>query len=59
MIEDRLVTRAEITCPVLTFVGEVDEIAPPASVRPNRLRRPRVQVYEKLLRAGCNGLAFG
>ncbi len=34
VIEDRLVTLADISCPVLTFVGEVDEIAPPGSVRP-------------------------
>ena len=39
VIEDRLVTLADIDCPILSFVGEVDEIAPPASVRADRPRR--------------------
>lgn len=59
VVEDRLVTLADITCPVLTFVGEVDEIAPPASVRPIVFAAPRAQVYEKLLRAGHFGLVVG
>lgn len=59
VIEDRLVTLADITCPVLTFVGEVDEIAPPASVRPIVFAAPRATVYEKPLRAGHFGLVVG
>ncbi|MCW3014878.1 MAG: Polyhydroxyalkanoic acid synthase [Solirubrobacterales bacterium] len=59
VIEDRLVTLADITCPVLTFVGEVDEIAPPASVRPIVFAAPRAEVYEKPLRAGHFGLVVG
>lgn len=59
VIEDRLVTLADITCPVLTFVGEVDEIAPPASVRPIIYAAPRATIYEKPLRAGHFGLVVG
>ncbi len=59
VIEDRLVTLADISCPVLTFVGEVDEIAPPASVRPIVFAAPRADVYEKVLRAGHFGLVVG
>ncbi|UTI63543.1 AMP-binding protein [Paraconexibacter antarcticus] len=59
VIEDRLVTLADITCPVLTFVGEVDEIAPPASVRPIIFAAPRATIYEKSMRAGHFGLVVG
>ena len=39
----RLVTLTDITCPVLAFVGEVDDIGQPAAVRGirGRRRRPR------------------
>ncbi|WP_308207584.1 alpha/beta fold hydrolase [Actinomadura madurae] len=59
VIGDRLVTLADITCPVLTFVGEVDEIAPPPMVRGIRRAAPRAQVYEAALRAGHFGLVVG
>ncbi len=59
LIEDRLVTLADITCPVLTFVGEVDEIAPAAMVRAVRHAAPRAEVYEVALRAGHFGLVVG
>lgn len=59
VIGDRLVTLADITCPVLTFVGEVDEIAPPPMVRGIRRAAPRAQVYEASLRAGHFGLVVG
>lgn len=59
VIEDRLVTLADITCPVLTFVGEVDEIAPPGAVRPIIYAAPRAEIYEKALRAGHFGLVVG
>jgi putative long chain acyl-CoA synthase len=59
VIEGRLVTLADIACPVLTFVGEVDEIAPPASVRSIVFAAPRAAVYEKALRAGHFGLVVG
>ncbi|RFS85129.1 acyl-CoA synthetase [Actinomadura spongiicola] len=59
VIGDRIVTLADITCPVLTFVGEVDEIAPPPTVRGIRRAAPRAQVYEAALHAGHFGLVVG
>ncbi|MBE1534430.1 putative long chain acyl-CoA synthase [Actinomadura algeriensis] len=59
VIGDRLVTLADITCPVLTFVGEVDEIAAPPMVRGIRRAAPRAEVYETSLRAGHFGLVVG
>jgi putative long chain acyl-CoA synthase len=59
VIEDRLVTLADIECPVLTFVGEVDEIAPAAGVRAIRPAAPKAEIYEVSLRAGHFGLVVG
>jgi putative long chain acyl-CoA synthase len=59
VIEDRLVTLADIDCPVLIFVGSVDEIAPPAAVRPIVAAAPRAEVFERELRAGHFGLVVG
>ncbi|MEU4825887.1 AMP-binding protein [Actinomadura sp. NPDC023710] len=59
VIGDRLVTLADITCPVLTFLGEVDEIAAPPMVRGIRRAAPRAEVYEASLRAGHFGLVVG
>ncbi|WP_019633264.1 AMP-binding protein [Actinomadura atramentaria] len=59
VIGDRLVTLADLSCPVLTFVGEVDEIAPPPMVRGIRRAAPRAAVYEASLRAGHFGLVVG
>ena len=59
VIEDRLVTLADIASPVLTFVGEVDEIAPPAMVRAVSRAAPRADIYELSLRAGHFGLVVG
>ncbi|MFC6878549.1 AMP-binding protein [Actinomadura yumaensis] len=59
VIGDRLVTLADIACPVLTFVGEVDEIAPPPMVRGIRRAASRAEVYEASLRAGHFGLVVG
>ena len=41
VIEDRLVTLADMTSPILAFVGEIDEIAPAKSVRAARWAAPR------------------
>ncbi len=59
VIEDRLVTLADMTCPILAFVGESDEIAPARSVRAARWAAPRSDVYEVALRAGHFGLVVG
>ena len=58
-VGDRLVTLADIDSPILTFVGELDEIAPADAVRPIRRAAPRPAVYEVALRAGHFGLVVG
>ena len=59
VIEDRLVTLADIDCPVLAFVGEVDEIAPADGVRAVARAAPNAEVYEVALPAGHFGLVVG
>ncbi|MDG3012128.1 AMP-binding protein [Rhodococcus sp. D2-41] len=59
VIEDRLVSLAEISCPVLSFVGEVDDIGQPPAVRGIVRAAPRADVYEMTLRAGHFGLVVG
>ncbi len=58
-INGQLVTLTDITCPVLAFVGEVDDIGQPASVRGIRRAAPNAEVYEYRLRAGHFGLVVG
>jgi putative long chain acyl-CoA synthase len=59
VIDGTLITLAEITCPILAFVGEIDNIGPPASVRGIQRAAPRAEVSEVLLRAGHFGLVVG
>ncbi|MGZ4312885.1 MAG: AMP-binding protein [Solirubrobacteraceae bacterium] len=59
VVGDRLLTLADIRCPILSVVGTVDEIAPPPGVRAIRLAAPRADVYELALRAGHFGLVVG
>ncbi|MHB8659210.1 MAG: AMP-binding protein [Solirubrobacteraceae bacterium] len=59
VIEDRMLTLADIACPILSVVGTVDEIAPAAGVRAIRAAAPRAEVYELLLAAGHFGLVVG
>ncbi|MFV0495946.1 acyl-CoA synthetase [Mycobacterium sp.] len=58
-INGQLVTLSDITCPILAFVGEVDDIGQPASVRGIRRAAPNTDVYEYLIRAGHFGLVVG
>ena len=58
-INGQLVTLTDITCPVLAFVGEVDDIGQPASVRGIRRAAPNAEVYETMIRAGHFGLVVG
>lgn len=58
-INGQLVTLTDITCPILAFVGEVDDIGQPAAVRGIRRAAPNAEVYEYLLRAGHFGLVVG
>jgi putative long chain acyl-CoA synthase len=59
VIDDRLLTLADIACPILSVVGSVDEIAPAAGVRAIRRAAPRAEVYELTLPAGHFGLVVG
>jgi len=58
-IKGQLVTLSDITCPMLAFVGEVDDIGQPASVRGIKRASPKADVYEVMLRAGHFGLVVG
>ena len=59
VIEGRTLSLADVTCPVLTFLGETDEIARPAGVRAIREAAPRAEVYEVAIDAGHFGLVVG
>ncbi|MCD0448819.1 AMP-binding protein [Actinocorallia sp. API 0066] len=59
VIGGRLSSLADISCPVLAFVGEVDEIAPTAMVRGIVRAAPRAEVYEATQRTGHFGLVAG
>lgn len=59
VIDGTVITLAEITCPILAFIGEIDDIGQPASVRGIRQAAPRAEVSEVLLRAGHFGLVVG
>ncbi|MFL5822173.1 MAG: AMP-binding protein [Solirubrobacteraceae bacterium] len=59
VIEDRLVTLADIEGPVLAAVGAVDQLAPAAGVRAIVQAAPRVEAYELDLRGGHFGLVVG
>lgn len=58
-VNGQMVTLTDITCPVLAFVGEVDDIGQPASVRGIRRAAPNAEVYECSIRAGHFGLVVG
>ena len=59
MINDQVVTLAEITCPVLAFVGEADDIGQPVAVRGILRASPMAQVFESSLPVGHFGLVVG
>ena len=59
VIDDRLVTLADIDVPVLTVVGSTDTLGHPDSVRAVRRAAPRADIYELTLHAGHFGLVVG
>jgi putative long chain acyl-CoA synthase len=59
VIDGRTVTLADITCPILAFVGESDEIARPESVRAIAEAAPHAAVEFVKVRAGHFGLVVG
>jgi putative long chain acyl-CoA synthase len=58
-INGQLVTLSDITCPVLAFIGEVDDIGQPASVRGIKRAAPGADAYEVMIRSGHFGLVVG
>ncbi len=56
---ERTVSLAELTCPILIFVGERDEFGPPPGVRAIAVAAPRADVYERVLPVGHFGLGVG
>ena len=58
-INGQMVTLTDIICPILAFVGEVDDIGQPASVRGIRRAAPNAEVYECTIRTGHFGLVVG
>ncbi|MGE5180656.1 MAG: alpha/beta fold hydrolase [Acidobacteriota bacterium] len=60
VIDGHSVTLADLTCPILYFVGNRDEMGRPGSVRGIRRAAPRVpRLYEVPLKAGHFGLVVG
>ena len=59
VIEGQTVTLADVTCPVLCFVGDADEIARARNVRSIRQAAPVADVYEAHVPAGHFGLVVG
>lgn len=59
VIDDRLVTLADIELPVLSVVGAGDNIGHPDSVRAISRAAPRAEVYELTLNTGHFGLVVG
>jgi putative long chain acyl-CoA synthase len=59
VIDDRLVTLADIELPVLSVVGSTDTIGHPDAVRAIRRAAPRAEVYELTLPTGHFGLVVG
>ncbi|WP_422395063.1 acyl-CoA synthetase [Nocardia vulneris] len=59
VIRDHPVSLAELKCPILAFVGEVDDIGQPGAVRGIVRAAPNAEVYEATLVAGHFGLVAG
>ncbi|ONM46054.1 AMP-binding protein [Nocardia donostiensis] len=59
VIRDQPISLAELKCPILAFVGEVDDIGQPAAVRAIVRAAPNAEVYEATLVAGHFGLVAG
>ncbi|WP_051499887.1 AMP-binding protein [Nocardia sp. BMG51109] len=59
VIRDHPVSLAELRCPILAFVGEVDDIGQPAAVRGIVRAAPNAEVYEATVVAGHFGLVAG
>jgi putative long chain acyl-CoA synthase len=59
VINEQTVTLADITCPILAFVGTSDSIAPPATVRAIFEAAPQADCYQVKVPTGHFGLVVG
>ncbi|WP_416565707.1 AMP-binding protein [Nocardia testacea] len=59
VIRDQPISLADLKCPILAFLGEVDEIGQPAAVRGIVRAAPRAEVYESTVVSGHFGLVAG
>ena len=59
VVDQRLLTLADIELPILSVVGTIDQIAPAAGVRAIRQAAPQAEVYELALRGGHFALVVG
>ena len=59
VIDERSVTLADITCPILAFVGTTDSIAPPNTVRAIYAAAPQADCHQVKVDAGHFGLIAG
>lgn len=59
VVDGRAVTLADVTCPMLAFIGRTDELARPAAVRGLARAAPEASVSFVELRAGHFGLVVG
>ncbi|WOC13873.1 AMP-binding protein [Gordonia sp. MP11Mi] len=59
VIDGEVVSMTDITCPVLAFVGEADDIGQPVAVRGIQRAAPDADVYETGVPAGHFGLVVG
>lgn len=59
VIDDRSVTLADVTVPVLSGFGDADQLASPDSIRAISRAMPRAALYETAIPAGHFGLVVG
>lgn len=59
VIDGQTVTLADITCPILAFVGLSDSIAPPQTVRAIYAAAPQAESYQAKVPTGHFGLVVG
>ncbi|HUR74675.1 MAG TPA: AMP-binding protein [Sporichthya sp.] len=59
VVGDVMSTLADISCPVLAFVGTLDSIAPPPSVRAIARAAPKARTFEAEVATGHFGMVVG
>ncbi len=59
VIDGKTVSLADITCPILCFVGARDEMASPGAVRAIHTAAPNAEISEVTIAAGHFGLVVG